>query len=205
MIAVFFAVSITDLDPYEYFSERVSQQGQLWWRIYDLYGGNIHPDEFVNEINAFFEGDKPNQECIGAKNGIYKVMYLCAPETVVTNKLSTGSRYIQADYAVVYYYFGVLGVIIYSVLMAIIVSRIVNLFILALKKKEFIKTLIYLRFFNMIRSSFCMLTFGEFLDIISILSYVYLIFTYGRRLKLGSHRNMKSQVENGEINVKQQY
>lgn len=185
----------TDLNPYEYFTQRAAQQGQLWWRTYDLYGGNIHPNEFINEINAFFEGDKSNQECIGAKNGIYKVMYLCAPESVVTNKLFSGSRYTQADYAVVYYYFGFLGVVVYSILMGLIISSIVNSFILSLQNKDYIKAMIYLRFFIMIRTSFSMFTFGGFLSFLSILSYIYLIFTHlsKHRFKLRQKFNMQTK------------
>lgn len=186
-----FSSSIT-LNPYEYFIQRTSQQGQLWWRTYDLYKGEIHSTEFDNEINAFIEGDKPNQECVGAKNGIYKVMYLCAPESVVSAKLASGVRYTQADYAAVYYYFGAPGVIIYSILMGLIASSIVNVFIRALQKKEYVKAMIYLRFFFMFRVSFSMFTFGSFISWLSILSYIYLIFTHGRRLQFRFQGNVKT-------------
>lgn len=184
VIAVNIFSSSTDLNPYEYFSQRSAQQGQLWWRTYDLYNGETHPSEFQNEIKAFFEGDKSIQNSVGAENGIYKVMYLCAPKSVVSSVLGNGVRYTQADYAVMYYYFGVLGVIVYSILMGIIISSIVNTFILSLQKKDYIKAMIYLRFFVLIRASFSMFTFGSFLSTLSILSYVYLIFTHGRQLKL---------------------
>ena len=201
-LASFIMVSAHGNAPFNYFYQRTAEQGQLWWKTYDLYKGTVHPAEFVNEISAFIEGDKSIQESVGEQNGIYKIMYLCAPANVVSSVLAGGVRYSQADYAVMYYYFGIFGVIIYSVLMGIIVSRIVNSFILAINKNEYIKALIYLRFLNMIRSSFCMFTFGEFIDIFSILSYVYLIFAHGRCLQFGSHRNVKSYAEIGEINTK---
>lgn len=195
VFAVFIAANTYRFNPIDYFAMRTSQQGELWWRTYDLYEGNIHPNEFINEINAFFDGDKPNQECIGAKNGIYKVMYLCAPEAVVTNMLFSGARYTQADYAVVYYYFGFPGVIVYSILMGLIISGIVNLFILSLQNKDYIKAMIYLRFFTMIRTSFSMFTFGGFLSFLSILSYIYLIFTHlsKHRFKLRQKFNMQTK------------
>ena len=190
-----------NLNPYEYLVQRISQQGQLWWRTYDLYKGKIHYTEFDNEINAFIEGDKPNQESIGAKNGIYKVMYLCAPESVVSAKLARGVRYTQADYAAVYYYFGVFGVAIYSILMGVLVSSVINSFIVSLQKKEYIKAMIYLRFFIIIRVTFSMFTFGGFLSFVSILSYIYLIFTYRKHFKFQFHGNIKIQVSNGRINA----
>lgn len=201
VVAVTIFSSSTDTNPYEYFTQRTAQQGQLWWKTYDLHSGTVHPNEFVNEIDAFLEGDKSNRDSVGANNGIYKVMYLCAPEAVVSSRLTAGIRYTQADYAVMYYYFGILGVIIYSIIMGLIVSSIVNSFIHTLQNKEYIKAVIYLRFFIMIRTSFSMFTFGGFLSFLSILSYVYLIFTHGRRLQFRFHKNMKSQVGNGEINV----
>ena len=201
VVAVAIISSSIDSNPYEYFTQRAAQQGQLWWRTYDLYSGTVHPNEFVNEINAFIEGEKTVRESVGANNGIYKVMYLCAPESVVSSRLAGGSRYTQADYAVMYYYFGIPGVIIYSIIMGLIISCIVNSFIHAVQIKEYIKAVIYLRFFIMIRTSFSMFTFGGFLSFLSILSYVYLVFTHGRRLQFRLHKSVKSQVGNGEINV----
>lgn len=201
VVAVAIMSSLTDSNPYEYFTQRTAQQGQLWWRTYDLYSGTAHPNEFVNEINAFVEGEKSVRESVWANNGIYKVMYLCAPESVVSSRLAGGSRYTQADYAVMYYYFGIPGVIIYSIIMGLIISCIVNSFIHAVQIKEYIKAVIYLRFFIMIRTSFSMFTFGGFLSFLSILSYVYLVFTHGRRLQFRLHKSVKSQVGNGEINV----
>ncbi len=201
VVAVTIFSSSTDTNPYEYFTQRAAQQGQLWWKTYDLYSGTAHPNEFVNEINAFVEGEKSIRESVGANNGIYKVMYLCAPESVVSSRLAGGSRYTQADYAVVYYYFGILGVIIYSIIMGLIISSIVNSFIHSLQNKEYIKAVIYLRFFIMIRTSFSMFTFGGFLSFLSILSYVYLVFAHGRRLQFRLHKSLKSQVENGKLNV----
>lgn len=201
VVAVTIATSSNDLKLYKYFSQRTAQQGQLWWKTYDLYKDTFHPEEFSNEISAFIEGDKPVQENIGSKNGIYKVMYLCAPASVISSKLATGSRYTQADYAVVYYYFGIPGVIIYSILMGLIVSSIVNTFIHALQKKEYIKAMIYLRFFVMIRTAFSMFTFGGFISWISILSYIYLIFTHRRYLQFRFHGKLKTQTGNEKINA----
>ena len=209
LVLIFTAVSIYSAvnvsEPYEYFATRTAQQGQLWWKTYDLYGVSIHPDEFVNEINAFLEGDKSNQESIGAKNGIYKVMYLCVPESLATAALSNGSRYTQADYAVMYYYFGIPGVIIYSVLMGLIISGIVNAFINALQKKDYIKAMIHLRFFMLIRTSFSMFTFGSFLSTLSILSYAYLIFTHGRSLTLKKQNRAISRASSAAVRNEQQY
>ena len=192
--------NLNGITPYDYFFQRTAQQGQLWWKTYDLYRGKTHASEFSNEMDAFFAGDKSNQESVGAKNGIYKVMYLCAPASLVSARLAGGSRYTQADYAVMYYYFGAFGVIIYSILMGIIVSSIVNSFILALREKEYIKAMIYIRFFMMIRTAFSMFTFGGFISTISILSYLYIGLTHGRRFRFGFHRKAEIQVDRGMVN-----
>ena len=183
LLAVFVVVKTTRSDPKDYFVTRASQQGQLWWKIYDLYQGDTHPAEFDNEIRALVSGSKSNQESIGAQHGIYKAMYLCAPESTVTFKLGTGARYTQGDYAVVYYYFGVPGVLVYSIIMGLVVSHIVNSLILTLKRRDYIRAFIYLRFFTMIRVSFSMFTFEGFLDVLSILSYLYLIYSHGKKFR----------------------
>lgn len=184
MIAVTIMSTRSELSAYDYFSQRAAQQGQLWWKTYDLYQGQTHPAEFINEIEAWFEGDKPIRENVDAKYGIYKVMYLCAPRSLITAKLKSGSRYTQGDYAVVYYYFGFPGVVAYSILMGIVISGIVNSFVRSLQQKEYVRALIYLRFFYLIRVSFSMFTFSPFLDLTSLLSYLYLALTHGRHYQL---------------------
>lgn len=197
LVAVFIASNIIGISPYEYFVHRTAQQGQLWWKTYDITKGKVHPLEFKNEIYAFIEGNKPIQECVGANNGIYKIMYLCAPEAVVTNKLASGSRYSEAGYALMYYYFGVPGLIIYSILFGIIISGVIRMFINALQTEDYIKAMIYVRFFMLTRTAFSMFTFGDFLDIISILSYAYLIFAHVRSSRIKYHVKINMREDRG--------
>ena len=131
-------------------------------------------------------------------------MYLCDPEEVVTNKLVSGSRYSEAGYAVMYYYFGVLGVIFYSILIGLVFSGIMKALINALQTEDYIKAMIYMRFFMLIRAAFSMFTFGEFLDIISILSYAYLIFEHIKSSRLKNQAKMNLQASRVIIQNEQQ-
>lgn len=177
-----------------YLLQRGAQQGQLWWKIYDLYNEDIHPFEFKNEINAIINNKSAVTENIGSNNGIYKAMYLCAPKKVIDFKLSTGSRYTEAGYAIIYYYFGAFGNIIFSLINGIIISLTINVFIKSINNKDYVKALIILRFFLIERIFLTMFVFNDLFDVVSILSYIYLIVMKRKKIKFEYYKGLSIKI-----------
>ncbi len=161
-----------------YLWNRVAQQGQEWWRTYNLYHGSIHPSEFRNEINAIINPKKEIEDNIGSQYGIYKIMYLTTPAPIVNLKLATGSRYTEAGYACAFYYFGSFGVIFFSVVMGVVIAATINGFIKAFNDGDILKMLLLVRLFNVERTALSMFTFYVMFDVFSIITYLILFFGY---------------------------
>lgn len=178
---IIFSISTSSYSGLEYLEQRGTQQGQLWWKTYEICE-NVHPMEFINEIKALGNGKDTISDNVGSDNGIYKIMYLCAPKNQVDFKLATGSRYSEAGYATMYYYFGKIGVIMFSCIMGMLIAVTINFIIRALNRGDYIKTLILLRFFLLERGSISMFLFNDFVGIISIISYVYLLLMKGKKI-----------------------
>ncbi len=186
ILAIVFSASISSYSSLTYFAQRGAQQGQLWWKTYEICK-NIHPTEFGNEIKAVTNGKDTISANVGSNNGIYKIMYLCAPKEQVDSKLSTGSRYTEAGFATIYYYFGTMGVILFSCIMGGIVAATINAFIRALNNGDYVKALIFLRFFLLERSLVTMFIFNNFVGIISIASYLYLLLMKRKKILLNGN------------------
>lgn len=167
-------------DLERYIWNRASQQGQLWWKTYSITQGETHLTEFEDEIIAVLNGPLGREELIGANNGIYKIMYLCAPESVIDWKLGTGSRYTEAGMAAVYYYFGGLGVIVFASFMGLAVAAIVNCFLRFLANNNLIAAMFMLRIFMIERTFLSMFTMADFFKPLSLLSYIYFYFAWNR-------------------------
>ena len=109
----------------EYFAQRLAQQGQLWWRIYDTEpDGAGHFDELGDELNSFFSSPDPSS----GTYGIYKIMLKSvADEQLFYTKISNGSRYASSTPVSFYYYFGPVGMMVFSIVGAFLYSYITNL------------------------------------------------------------------------------
>lgn len=99
----------------EHLKERLAQQGQLWWSIYSIQRGESPKiEEISDELEVY---DTENKNGSEPYYGIYKVMYLSAPRSVVTSKISTGSTYTESTAASLYYYFGASALPIFALIM----------------------------------------------------------------------------------------
>ena len=184
---VLFAVCFSSIsDSYKgdgYFFKRCAQQGQLWWKTYQL-AERPSPSDFSTEIDALLHPKRAVSENVGSQNGIYRIMYLCAPKEMVDFKLSTGSRYSEGGCAAAYYYFGTLGVVLYTYLSGLISAITVNAFIMAVKRRQYIKEVILLRFFIQVRACVVMFVFLDLLDKVSLCGYCYLALSWGIRKRI---------------------
>lgn len=159
----------------EFFFNRTAQQGQLWWSTYSTYSPCDGIDEFSDELNGLAIGEKSISECRGDRYGIYKMMYLNAPTDLVDSKLSSGSRYTEAAYPSMYYYFGPFGTVGFSVLTAFGTVCLVNLMIKVIHGREVFSSLacfIIWRAWAVFRS---MLLLSPFFDLSVLLSITILI------------------------------
>ena len=164
----------------DYFFVRTSQQGQEWWKTYDLCKGDFHPSEFQEEINAIVQGQKGAVNNIGKQHGIYRIMYLTTPWTRVDAKLATGAVYTEAGFASAYYYFGFVGTALFAIIMGILIAMTINGFICALNNYDIIKMWILIRFFQIERTGLSMFLFDDLFSLVSIISFLILIFSYGK-------------------------
>lgn len=167
---------------YTYFSSRVNAEGQLWWSIYDTSGGKIHVSELSDELQMFELGNKNVVENVGAHYGIYKMMYLSAPNDYVNRYLSAGYRYTEAGFAVAYYYLGMLGPLIYAVIMGWFFAFVTNAILIAINKRQIFRIFLHLRFWLYGTTAFSMFIFSAFFTPMSLVYLGFLIFTYNKNL-----------------------
>ena len=110
------------------------------------------------------------------------MMYYIAPESYVTALLSAGYRYTEAGFAVMFYYFSYAGPIIYAILMGIYFSVITNKLSLAINRRQLLRVYLYMRLWLYGTTSFSMFIFSPFFTPMSIVIYMYLIFTHNKNL-----------------------
>lgn len=130
-----FAYSASGHSSEGFLESRLAQQGQLWWKTYSLVDGSAHIDnaQLAVEADAFFK-DKSIADSVGSRNGIYGVMYLCAPSDLVSMRISLGSRYTEAGYAMAYILFGNIGPVLFAALMACLIFVVQNGLALCLRE-----------------------------------------------------------------------
>ncbi len=165
-----------------YFVYRVSGQGQLWWGIFKDYKG-IHISEIGDEIDGILYENNSIAENIGSNYGIYKIMYLSAPKSVIDSKLSGGSRYTEAGFAAANYYLSVPGCILFAVVTGLIICKILNGFIDAISEERYFRALLFLRLYVISQTALSMFIFSGYFDIVSILSYIFLALS-GKKVRI---------------------
>lgn len=177
-----------DVDSSDYLLFRTSGQGQLWWAVYKKTDGLMHAEEIGDEIKGLFSGKNSIASNVGSNYGIYKMMYYCAPASVVNGKLAGGSRYTEAGFAAAYYYMGFTGCVLFATIMALLVSSILTELIKMIRAGRYFRALLLLRLFLISRTSLSMFLFNSFFDWISISSYVILIISHRRLLQIKTKR-----------------
>lgn len=171
-----FAYSFTSSDSVDDFLEyRIAAQGQLWWATYEKLDGSSHPEEMWDEVIALRKDGNDIPANVGSNNGIYKMMYFTAPQSVVDSKLARGSRYSGGGFATAYYYGGVLGVMLFSCVSAFLISLITNALIRAFRDKRIIDAFLLLRLFLLSQVTLGMFLFSVFFEPITILSLIWLL------------------------------
>lgn len=171
-----------------YFSSRLTAEGQMWWGIYGVSGGQPHISELSDELQVFELGNQDVTKSVGAHYGIYKMMYLVAPNDYVDHYLAAGYRYTEAGFAVAYYYFGALGPILYAFVMGCFFACMTNCILISINKRQILHIYIYLRLWLYGTTAFSMFIFSPFFNVKSIFTYIYLIMTFNKNMTFSNVR-----------------
>ena len=182
IVALILASNVMKMNWKEYLGLRLAQQGQLWWKTFSVSKAS-HLSELSDEWYGTLYGSPNVAENIGAKYGIYKIMYLCGKQSYIDFKIGAGSRFSEAGYATAFYYLRTLGCVLYSITNALIIAKTLDAFIGAVGKRYWIEIALLARLYTLERAAFSMATFGSFIDGVSILSYLLLggLFVYHHR------------------------
>lgn len=176
-----------DQNTNNYLLTRTAQQGQMWWRVYDLVKStNTHPSEFSDELNIWFSG-KDDDELQSYNYGIYHMMRYAAGDSLTEQKILTGSRYTEAGFASAYYYFGFFGAAIFALSMGMVISICIKWLVVSMDNLWVIETIILFRLLSILQTTLSMFTFNSLFSEDTIASIVVLIIClFVRRKKLVS-------------------
>lgn len=165
--------SYSQVNPIEYLAARTAQQGELWWRTYDLYSVEPHLKQLEIELSNLTT-DESVSESVGATYGIYGAMYRTVPPSYVDRYLAGGARYTEAGYAVALYCIGLFGPMLYSVVMAFGAALIQNGLLCSIVRGHLYSAVLVYRLYLALCTALGMFTFGQFFSIVSLATYTFL-------------------------------
>ena len=158
----------------DYLFSRIAGQGELWWKTFEV-SKETHLDEFHHEVDGIFIDNSVISNMTGANYGMYKIMYLCAKNSLVTSYLKGEVVFAESGYASAYYYFGVAGGVIFAVFNAFILAIARNAISRAFSRGTFVRLVVLIRVYNMIIGSMSTFHFHSFLKPTSILGWIIII------------------------------
>ena len=169
---------LSSTSPIQHLFERFAQQGQLWWSVYDLQKDSIpHLDEVTDELQAY-QDDGTNERPYYA---IYKMMYLSAPEKVVTNKIASGATYTESSAASIYYYFGAWGLPFFAFLTGWFFAFMSYKYVDYIRRKCVIEAMIVTRLILLGRSFHVMSRFTWLFDRETLITILILLISVTMR------------------------
>ena len=162
-----------------FLESRLAQQGQLWWKTYSLVDGNLHfnDSQFAVEAAALFDA-KSIADSVGQANGIYGIMYLCAPSDLVTMRLSLGSRYTEAGYAMAYVLLGFLGPVIFALVTALLVYAVQNSLAVSLRRGKIVSGVCAALLVGYASVATGMFVFSQFFTVLGVVAVAVLAMNW---------------------------
>ena len=177
-------------DTISYFNSRIAQQGQLWWAMYNSTdSNNMKLNNIKDEFNVYFKSKVSEDELYNS--GIYKIMRMTTPKDRFYRKIySQKSRYVYSTQASIYYYFGEIGLIIFSILSAILYFIVIQRLVESIKNMKMIDAILLSRLFMitskvLIQSDFDKLFSFQAIIIIIILIVNSIIYKLNRKHEYG--------------------
>lgn len=157
-------------------------QGDVWWGIYSKFkDSSPHINELSDEIAALFSDDVFQFD---RNFGIYKMMHLIAPSSVVLYYAQRGARFTASTDASFYYYFGVTGMIVGKIILTFIMYFITNKIIEACKKGRGLDGVLYSWLMTHFLRIYFMSSFELFVCHSALLCYGVLIYERFMRKKV---------------------
>ena len=172
----------------DYFLSRIASEGQIWWSVFGKTGGSIHLNEIADELQSLELGKSNISDNIGSHYGIYKMMYYCAPTSVINSILSAGYRYTESGFACAFYYLGYWGPILYALIMGVVFAFLINKLSKAINEHKVFRIYIYIRFLLYATTAFSMFIFTPFWGVKNIALYIYLMVSHEKNYTLNINR-----------------
>lgn len=173
----------------DYLNMRLAQQGQLWWRTYEMTSGDApHFEDFPSEIDAWFNN---NADPATGSYGVYKIMYLTiATKSLFYTKVFSGSAYAYSTQASLYYYFGAVGLVLISLVMALLYGVLLKSVTEAINRERILESVILIRLLVLANGVVMQSAFQELFSW-KVLAYlvVYFLLVAIRRRKLYAYNN----------------
>ena len=158
-----------------YLPQRIAQQGQLWWRTYQLDKNNgMRINELHDETETFFQLSDQSEKKYN--HAIYKIMRFTTPNEIVKKKINGGSRYSTSTYASMYYYFKNVGVIAYSIIGGVLFWFLMHRFMIALNRMQIPEIFIFTKFLGI---AYGVMAMSEFNLLFQFKIVMYIIFILG--------------------------
>ena len=189
-------------DNIMYLERRLAQQGQLWWRTYQLQGENDpHLDEFKGETEVWFNREANPYD---GTYGIYKIMKMdVADPNLFIRKLDNGSSYTYSTHASIFYYFGIPGLFIFSITSATVYSFLVRLIVESIASNQILGSIVLMRFLVLAHGILTQSNFFELFDwkvIFYAVAYCFLRLLYASSAKSGKNKELLAKrLENLEL------
>ena len=187
--------SYTLNDNIVYLERRLAQQGQLWWRTYQLQGENgPHPNEFKSEMEVWFnrEGNPYN-----GTYGIYKIMKMdVADQNLFIRKLDNGSSYTYSTHASIFYYFGIPGLLLFSTISAIAYSLLIKLVVESIAFNQILGSILLMRLLVLAHGILTQSNFYELFDwkvFFYIAAYCFLRIVYASSNKSRNNKELPAR------------
>ncbi|MGO5337995.1 DUF6418 domain-containing protein [Bilifractor sp. LCP19S3_H10] len=168
------------------FNRIINGQGDVWWGIYAQFSNQPpHLKEISDELS--FIGNTSNDQ-LTYNFGIYKMMNLIAPRAVLESYARKGARFTASTNASIYYYFGIVGLLTFQILFAIVIWYITNKIIVLCAKGKAFETVLWCFLRNYSLSIYMMSAFDLFFrnttKIIIFLIIISYFYNYlGRKTK----------------------
>lgn len=125
LYAIIIQATSHELEPIEYFFSRFSQQGQIWWATFQQIS-TAHFSQLPQELISQILTNDSTSDNLTSNYGLYKIMYLCAPSWIVEMYLSNGTTFAEFGYALAYYYAGIFGALVLSLLSGLGIALTTN-------------------------------------------------------------------------------
>ncbi len=148
----------------EYLSQRLAQQGQIWWGVYGYCKDSpMFFGEIKDEIIGFWGMDEVSVH--NMNYGIYKMMELVTPYETYVAKLLTGSRFTTSTCASIFYYTHYWGFVVLLPFAAVILSYFVNWYWKSLYSNEIIGVIVSWTVIGRLASIYSMSEFQMFFNL----------------------------------------